>query len=268
MGIHDNEVVHVVYGPCKIHMDSLPWMVCFRPWFARRSWRSCCKILSCMLCPCPCLPNIHSSAWGFSCGSSPDVPWENPRGFFFVGCLESLHGHYTVGHHHRGWKLHAHWGLYREFCFWWIVWIYLLETPFLCRPKSQGALSGSGWRTFLFIMWPKYLISFKKKSNFASLPLNPYSCNFSNTFIPVLCWTFTGNQYIIQVGCSVVKVTQHGVHDLQENCRCNHDSKSQSGIFVQSSIGVDKEQFGTFFIHRYLKICVWEVNFGEDFSTI
>ena len=146
VAIHNNEVVHVVYGPCKILMNSLPWMVCVWPWFARRSWRFFpqvlipCKILSCLLCPCPCLANIHSSAWGFSYGSSPDVSCENPGGFFFVGCLESLHGNYTVGRHHGGRKLQAHWGLYCEFCFWWIVWIHPLETPFLCQPKSLGAL--------------------------------------------------------------------------------------------------------------------------------
>ena len=83
------------------------------------------KILSCLLCPCPCLVNIHNSAWGFSYGSSPDVPCENPWGFLFVGCLESLHGHYTVEHHHRGRKL---------------AWIHPLETPFLRQPKSLGVL--------------------------------------------------------------------------------------------------------------------------------
>ena len=83
--------------------------------------------------------------------------------------------------------------------------------------------------------------------------------------VPVFC---SGNQYIIQIGCSVVKVAQHGVHDQLENCRRNLVSKIQSGIFLQTFMGVDIEQFGTFFIHLYLKICVREVNFGEDFSTI
>ena len=33
----------------------------------------------------------------------------------------------------------------------------------------------------------------------------------------VLCRSFTGDHYIIQIGCSVVKVAQHGVHDLLGN---------------------------------------------------
>ena len=86
--------------------------------------------------------------------------------------------------------------------------------------------------------------------------------------VPVLCCSLTGNQYIIQIGCNVVKVAKHGVHNLLENCGRDLASKSQSGIFVQISMGVDTEQFRTFFTHLYLKICVREVNFGEDFSTI
>ena len=46
VAIHNNKVLNIVYGPCKIHMESLPWMVCFWPWFARRSWRFCCKHVS------------------------------------------------------------------------------------------------------------------------------------------------------------------------------------------------------------------------------
>ena len=84
----------------------------------------------------------------------------------------------------------------------------------------------------------------------------------------MLCRSFTGNQYVIQIVCSVVEVAQSGVHDPLENYWRNLDSKSQSSIFVPTSMGVDTEQFGTFFIHLYLKIYVREVNFGEDFSTI
>ena len=84
--------------------------------------------------------------------------------------------------------------------------------------------------------------------------------------VPEFCRSFTGHQYIIQIGCSLVKVAQHGVYELLENCWRNLDTKSQSVVFIQSSMSVDTEKFGTFFIHLYLKIC--EVNFGEDFSTI
>ena len=83
--------------------------------------------------------------------------------------------------------------------------------------------------------------------------------------VPVLYRSFTGNQYVIQIGCYVVNVAQHGVHNLLESCWFNLDSKSKSSILVQTSMGVDSEQFGTFFIHLYLKIYVREVNFGEDF---
>ena len=129
--------------PCKICMNSLPWMVCVWPWFARRS---CCKRASLARLYHVCYAPIH--AWPIYIAAHEAFRTVLPRmshvkipeDSFFVGCLESLRVHFTVGHHHRGRKLQAHRGLYCEFCFWWIVWIHPLETPFLCRPASLGAL--------------------------------------------------------------------------------------------------------------------------------
>ena len=53
-----------------------------------------------------------------------------------------------------------------------------------------------------------------------------------------------------------------------ENYGRNLDSKGQSGIFVQTSMGFDADQLETYFIHLDLKICVWQVNFGEEINIL
>ena len=86
---------------------------------------------------------------------------------------------------------------------------------------------------------------------------------FMNMFL-MLFYILTMYWYVVQICKCKVKVPQHSVHYLLEDCWRNLDSERKTSKFVQTTMCVDTEQLTAFFLHHYLKICVTEVDFWKN----